>query len=1027
MPSAWAPAPGLEPNLPPYEVFTAPIEKPEIDDREYRILRLQNGLRALLVHDPDADKAASSLCVAVGAFHDPDDAPGLAHFCEHLLTKGTEPYPEEGDYIAYVCAHGGSRNAATGGMSTDYWFAVAPDSLAGALAYQAAFFYAPLFTPELTKREVHAVDNEYRRNLQNDTRRMNQLTKHLSLPGHPFHQFGTGSYESLTESPRRTLPEGTDEERILLETRSRLVAWWEAQYCSRRMTLVIVGKDSLDALAACAVPLFSKIPDRGLDPAPAITAPVWGPEHKGTLVFAQTAKDVHKLALQFALPNLASYWESRPVSVLAHFLGHEGPGSACAYLKQRGWLLELTAGLSTGSHARGPQIFEIGCLLTVDGYLNYESVLATLFQHIAVLRAAQPLPDWHHAELQTMAATRFRFAQKAAPHRYAQALSRTGSQPYPPEHVLSGPHLFRTRDDAVLRRVLDGLAPREGRAFVWAPTHRAEVVGDDGLRTDGWATERWYGTRFAVRPLGAALRARLEAAIAPDARYLALPRPNPFIPSEEGLRVDKGPEGAEPAKYPTLIVRTAAARLWHKQDDRFWVPKADVYVVVKSRLAYASPRHAMLSRLLVDLVDDALAEVTYDASLADLAYALSNHTDGLVLHVSGYRDKLAVLLRTVLEKLRTLAVAPDRLRVAKEKIRREYENFYLQQPSNLSEQFARWAYEPVVWTPAEKVPELEFIGEKDVDGHRDALLSKVALEMLVNGDATREGALEYLSLAEDILRPRPLLPSEIPTRHALVLPEGSNFVFRKRHANKNETNNALSYYIQVGLEADARSRAIASLLCHLMHEPPFSTLRTKEQLGYVVAANRWSVAGATHGLLVKVQSPRPPWAVEARVDAFLAGFGDTLGAMAAPAFAAARAGLVAARRERAKNVAEEGARFWARVRAGDCDFVRADTDADAIGALTLADACAAYDALVHPARAAATRRKLSVQLVSQHTTEAPPAPAPGAEAEAAFKAGLGRTPAARVVVSRAFGEHEGAERALLEGGGPGSGVLGRFL
>ena len=42
--------------------------------------------------------------------------------------------------------------------------------------------------------------------------------------------------------------------------------------------------------------------------------------------------------------------------------------------------------------------------------------------------------------------------------------------------------------------------------------------------------------------------------------------------------------------------------------------------------------------------------------------------EGLTVTVGGYNDKIHVLLRTVLDKLRGLQVHPDRLRVLKEKV-----------------------------------------------------------------------------------------------------------------------------------------------------------------------------------------------------------------------------------------------------------------------------------------------------------------------------------------------------------------------
>jgi len=58
------------PNTVAYQLFTNPIVKSEQDDRDYRIIQLENGLQVTLVHDVKADKAAASLDVAVGHLYD---------------------------------------------------------------------------------------------------------------------------------------------------------------------------------------------------------------------------------------------------------------------------------------------------------------------------------------------------------------------------------------------------------------------------------------------------------------------------------------------------------------------------------------------------------------------------------------------------------------------------------------------------------------------------------------------------------------------------------------------------------------------------------------------------------------------------------------------------------------------------------------------------------------------------------------------------------------------------------------------
>ena len=76
-----ASAPG---QFPPATLLTDSLEKPSLDDRDYRVVRLDNELEALLVHDAETDKASAALDVNVGNFSDEDGMPGMAHAVEHV-------------------------------------------------------------------------------------------------------------------------------------------------------------------------------------------------------------------------------------------------------------------------------------------------------------------------------------------------------------------------------------------------------------------------------------------------------------------------------------------------------------------------------------------------------------------------------------------------------------------------------------------------------------------------------------------------------------------------------------------------------------------------------------------------------------------------------------------------------------------------------------------------------------------------------------------------------------------------------
>ena len=99
------------------------------DPYGYKYMELGNKLKVLLVQTPGIDKASAALSVDVGSMDDPEGREGLAHFLEHMLFLGTEPYPEADEYQQFIKQNGGSHNAFTSYKQTTYFFDVDKDHL----------------------------------------------------------------------------------------------------------------------------------------------------------------------------------------------------------------------------------------------------------------------------------------------------------------------------------------------------------------------------------------------------------------------------------------------------------------------------------------------------------------------------------------------------------------------------------------------------------------------------------------------------------------------------------------------------------------------------------------------------------------------------------------------------------------------------------------------------------------------------------------------------------------------------------
>jgi insulysin len=98
------------------------LEQSPNDKREYKMFKLANEMRCLIISDPKADKSAGCMDVGVGYGHDPLEWFGLAHFLEHMLFMGTKKYPDENEYSEFMKNNGGYDNAFTSYVNTNYHF-----------------------------------------------------------------------------------------------------------------------------------------------------------------------------------------------------------------------------------------------------------------------------------------------------------------------------------------------------------------------------------------------------------------------------------------------------------------------------------------------------------------------------------------------------------------------------------------------------------------------------------------------------------------------------------------------------------------------------------------------------------------------------------------------------------------------------------------------------------------------------------------------------------------------------------------
>ncbi|KAK9368638.1 Metalloenzyme, LuxS/M16 peptidase-like protein [Lipomyces kononenkoae] len=913
------------------EVLASNLERPEIDNRTYKVIKLANELEALLIHDPDTDKSSAALDVRVGSFSDPKDLQGLAHFCEHLLFMGTEKYPKENEYSEYLTSHSGHSNAYTDTKETNYYFEVDHEYLEGALDRFAQFFISPLFLSDCKDREIRAVDSENKKNLQSDTWRLYQLERSLSNPEHPYSNFSTGNLETLDLSP---VSKG-------LDVREELLKFHKKYYSANVMKLVIL--EPLEKLQEWTIQNFSNVPNYKI-PVPQFPGAPFTEKELQKQIFAKPVMDDKYIELTFPFPDQRPLFKSHPANYYSHLIGHEGPGSILHYLKEKSWANSLSAGASHISD--GHDLFQISVDLTPEGIKNYEEVIVTIFQYLKLLHVTPP-QQWIYEELRDVAEASFRFRQKSPASSTTSRLAAVMHRPMPREWLLSATTLYREFDEQTIA---------DSAKYFSSDAFRLMLVSQD-YPGDWNEKEQWYGTEYKIENISSSLLARITSALPNDS--LHLPTKNEFIATN--FDVDKK-QVEVPAKHPTLIKDAEGLRLWYKKDDTFWVPKSHVQIHLRNPITSASPENKVASRIFLDLVTDRLSAYAYAASIAGLSYTVRQTTDGTFIGLAGYNHKLDILLKKVLEEIRDFKVDPERFEVIKEKAQREAKNWHYSNPYHQIGFYVSYLFAENMFLSEETIPELDALTTKDVQEFVPRMLSQFDTEVLVMGNVSKEDALNTAKLVDETLKHKSLPASLGIRQRSLILPEASSFAYKRNLLDEKNVNSCIEYFCQVGDLTNKRQRATLGLLGQIASEPAFNQLRTKEQLGYVVFSGVRNTK-TLDGLRVLVQSERTTEYLETRIDAFLDSLGKVIKDMSDEEYQKHVKSLVLKRKEKLKNLGEETARYWNQIENGYYDFTRNDEEAEILQTIGKDEVLDLFHAYIHPS--SSSRSKIVVHIQSQ--------------------------------------------------------------
>lgn len=812
------------------------MEKNERDTRDYEHFILKNSIKCIVISDLECETSAAAMNVHVGSIH--EDLPGLAHYLEHMLFMGTEKYPQENEYSNYLSENAGSSNAFTDNEDTNFFFKVSSTHLHPALEMFSQFFISPTFNESSLERELKAIDSEFHKNLLDDNWRIQQIVSNNASD--PINHFGLGNSSTLK----------------VPQIREKILGFYQKFYSANLMSLVIYGKESTEMLKTWAEELFSQIVNKEVE-LPVYPAPVF--RNVKTLTKVVSIKDTKSLRMLWAIPSTTPLFEYKPEGYIGHLLGHEGENSLLSFLKHENLAEELV------SFHEEPYSFvsylSIEIKLTDKGYEHYPYVAEIVSAFLKMMREHTPQEYIFH-EIKEIAAAEFLFKSKKDPYWFCQKLSSRLVR-FPPDKVMTGPELYYNFNPELIKEFINYLDLENVQIFLISKVHEpAEMI-----------EEKWFGTLYKIENFSDELMRKLENPTISQSRVkIGLPKPNPYLPAN--YEVLEKVQMAAPQK----VLQDQKNTVWHKQDSKFRTNKVlgQLMIFCNSFGFDTSPYFFMLAKMWEQILNEKIREEGYLADLAGLKHEVDVDCHGVRVTLHGFSEKYPRFFEFLVETIASFVPEPEDEKVfidLKNETITTLSNCYFSKPTT---QIQRIGYELNLvggyFTQLEKLKALMNIHFSDVVWFAKKWLKNVHFEWFVMGNIS---ASALANLAETcmekfvkIKNPTFLTPDQYLILKISKLPDKSSQRFQSLLTDTANTNSAIISQFQIGPES-VNAECILSLIENYLEEPCFDTLRTKQQLGYIVNSYSHKMRGIMNFMVLVQSSTHCPGHITQRITEFL--------------------------------------------------------------------------------------------------------------------------------------------------------------
>ncbi len=889
---------------------------PENEDREFKYGILPNKLKYTIIYDKNSDTSNVVMSVRTGSLYEPVEFMGLAHFLEHMLFMGSKKYTDEDYFSSKLKELGGSSNAYTDNYQTVYYFSVLSNNLDKIIDIFSRFFIDPLFDSNSVSREINAVNSEHLKNYNNDIWILRQIILNLAEKNHIINRFSTGSHKTL----------GSDIKKV----RDAMIKFYNTYYCSNNMTLTIQSNKPIKEIEKMIKECFSNIKQNNISHP---EVPIKKYKHYNKEYQLTAVRDIDSIVYFWELPDFYNYKDDKIINIISTAINLN------CRKNLRNMLIEanlisymevsyLDVGIFILSIDILPNInFKHAINVINDMVRYYFNNLKTNFTNDSKNDSKND-SNWNKIYDYNIKSYELLYNNRTKENNMDLATNISNTMHYYDEpYIYSGNKLVIKKDYNKLYQTLELLT--FDKANIIYVTNKKLCSSKIN-----WKIDKYYGKKYCK------LKQSLKNGY------------NERIPEKENefdfnIHIDEDILKINPKIIKNLDKynkpRKLAPRFWYGGVSKFNEPIVIGQIIINNNKFFNTIQSCITTIIALDCIN-------YNMQLLfcneidignTIIFSSSVGLGTITLNIFGLNDKYIDLMNKVILEISNIQVSNDRIETELNIFKKDLYNMDKLSPWEMSSHVLSSMVNKYAIYYKDKLKEINKIKiNLLIDMVKKRInsiikLQNLSLTTIIYGNINANNELKKCLTYKKNLNVK---LDEIPKQQ---LPKNITI----KHPNKKEVNCCISFVFSILKGNNILLSAKLLILANIIERPAFDELRTKAQLGYLVAC-KLKLDEVSY-IKLSVQSAKKPELVEDLMNVFINNFViDLLNNMNESTFKQIKKSVYDNILDKDNSVLDMAGNYINEILIQDCMFDRKEKIAEKLKEISLNDIKQLYHSII---------------------------------------------------------------------------------